>query len=218
MIRVDLRTFFIVKISNFITMRFYFGFLKLFIAGRLGMKFFFYISADFIPNIIVLIILISHHFQSRNTSIWFVCHKLLYKNYQLEKTTTAKLRQIHLYFCWAFALFHQGMAITVIFKMLHTFLLKRQSKRYIIIKFFHSNNSNGKDLTVLFKMGLSRDISKLSLISKLILLESFDKMVKSSKFMLQSQVSKWSEIADCLTFLRRLFVKCKIPICSAALT
>ena len=102
--------------------------------------------------------------------------------------------------------------------MLHTFLLKRQSKRYTIIKFCHSNNSNGKDLTVLFKMGLSRDISKLSLISKLILLESLDKMVKSSKFMLQSQVSKWSEIADCLIFLIRLFVKCEIPICSAALT
>ena len=65
--------------------------------------------------------------------------------------------------------------------MLHTFLLKRQSKRYTIIKFCHSNNSNGKDLTVLFKMGLSWDISRLSLISKLILLESLDKMVKSSK-------------------------------------
>ena len=74
--------------------------------------------------------------------------------------------------------------------MLHTFLLKRQSKRYAIIKFCHSNDSSGKDLTVLFKMGLSRDISKLSLISKLILLESLDKMVKPSKFMLQSQVSK----------------------------
>ena len=74
--------------------------------------------------------------------------------------------------------------------MLHTFLLKRQSKRYAIIKFCHSNNSSGKDLTVLFKMGLSRDISKLSLISKLILLESLDKMVKPSKFKLQSQVSK----------------------------
>ena len=36
------------------------------------------------------------------------------------------------------------------------------------------------------------------------------------KFMLQSQVSKLSEIADCSTFLRCLFVKCKIPmfICS----
>ena len=73
--------------------------------------------------------------------------------------------------------------------MLHTFLLKRQSKLYIIIKFCHSNNSNGKDLTVLFKMGLSRDISKLSLIRKLMLLESLDKMVKSLKITLRSQVS-----------------------------
>ena len=73
--------------------------------------------------------------------------------------------------------------------MLRTLLLKRQSKRYTIIKFCHSNNSNGKDLTVLFKIGLSQDISKFSLISKLLLLESLDKMVKSSKFMLQSQVS-----------------------------
>ena len=67
-------------------------------------------------------------------------------------------------------------------------------------------------------MGLWRDITKLSLINKLIVLESLEKMVKSSKFMLQSQVSKWSEIADCITFLRRLFIKCEIAICSAALT
>ena len=57
------------------------------------------------------------------------------------------------------------------------------------MKFCHSNNSKGKDLTVLFKMGLSRAINKLSLISKLMLLESLDKIVKSLKFMLQSQVS-----------------------------
>ena len=59
-----------------------------------------------------------------------------------------------------------------------------------------SNNSNGKDLTVLFKMNLSRAINKLSLISKLILTESFDKMIELLKFMLQSQVSKSSELAD----------------------
>ena len=47
--------------------------------------------------------------------------------------------------------------------MLHKFLLKIQSKRYAIIKFCHSNNSNGKDLTVIFKMGFLRDISKISL-------------------------------------------------------
>ena len=52
------------------------------------------------------------------------------------------------------------------------------------MKFCHSNNSNEKDLTVLFKMGLSGDISKLSLISKLILLDSLDKIMKSSKFIL----------------------------------
>ena len=143
-----------------------------------------------------------------------------YKNYELGKNNNKKImtNPFIYFFCWAFALFHQGIVITVTFKMLHTFLLKRQSKGYTIIKFCHSNNSNGKDLTVLFKMGLSRDISKLSLRSKLILLESLDKMVKSTKFMLQSQVSKWSEIADCLTFLRRVFVKCEIPICPAALT
>ena len=59
--------------------------------------------------------------------------------------------------------------------MLRTFSLKRA------IKFCHSNNSNGKDLTVLFKIGLSRAINKLSLVSKLKLLESLDKMVESLK-------------------------------------
>ena len=48
-------------------------------------------------------------------------------------------------------------------------------------------------------MGLSRAINKLSLISKLKLLESLDKMVKSLKFMLKSQVNKRPEISDCLT-------------------
>ena len=45
-----------------------------------------------------------------------------------EKTTTTKLCEIHFYFCRAFALFHQGIVITVIFKMLYTFLLKRTIK------------------------------------------------------------------------------------------
>ena len=39
------------------------------------------------------------------------------------------------------------------------------------------DNSKGKDLTVLFKMGLPRAINKLSLIFKLILLESLDKNI-----------------------------------------
>ena len=39
-------------------------------------------------------------------------------------------------------------------------------------------------------MGLSQAIYKLSLISKLKLLESLDEVVNTSKFMLQSQVIK----------------------------
>ena len=66
-------------------------------------------------------------------------------------------------------------------------------------------------------MGLSRAIDKLSLISKFMLLEYLGKMVKSLKIMLESQVTSWSEIADCLTFLRLLFAKCEILICPAAL-
>ena len=62
-----------------------------------------------------------------------------YKNYQFGKTATTKSQQIHLYFLLSF---HLGIVSTVTFKMLHTFLLKRQSKRYTIIKFWHSNNSN----------------------------------------------------------------------------
>ena len=49
--------------------------------------------------------------------------------------------------------------------MLYTLLLKRQSERYATIKFCHSNNSKGKDLTVLFKIDLSQAINKLFLIS-----------------------------------------------------
>ena len=101
---------------------------------------------------------------------WWLTAWVLDKNHNRTKDklgkTTAKLQQIHLYFWLVFALLHQGIVITVTFKMLPTCLLKRQSKRYTKIKFCHSNNSNGKDLTVLFKMGLWRDINKLSLISK----------------------------------------------------
>ena len=54
-------------------------------------------------------------------------------------------------------------------------------------------------------MGLSWAIKKLSLISKLKLLESLDKMVKSLKFTLQSEVIKWSEIAVCQTQSSHMF-------------
>ena len=49
--------------------------------------------------------------------------------------------------------------------------------------FVYSSNFNGKDLSVLIKMGLSQAIHKLCVISKLKLLESLDKMVKSLKLM-----------------------------------
>ena len=81
-------------------------------------------------------------------------------------------------------------------------LLPKKNLVVSLIKFCHSNNSNGKDLTVLFKVGLSWDISKLSLISKLILLQSLDKTVRSSKFMLQSKVSKWCEISWLLDIVK----------------
>ena len=57
--------------------------------------------------------------------------------------------------------------MNVTLKMLHASLLK-MTKRYTTINFCHSNNSKGKDLTVLFEIGLLRAINKLSLISKLI--------------------------------------------------
>ena len=66
-------------------------------------------------------------------------------------------------------------------------------------------------------MVLSRAIYKFFLKSKLKLLESLDKMVKSLQFKLQPQVSKWFEIADYLTISRQLFIKCEMPICLDAL-
>ena len=63
--------------------------------------------------------------------------------------------------------------------MLHTFLLKRTFKTLYNDHVLSIQITNGKDLTTLFKMGLSRTINKLSLICKLELLESLDKMMKS---------------------------------------
>ena len=64
---------------------------------------------------------------------------------------------------------------------------------------------------------LSRFINKLSLRSKLNLLQSVAKMLKSSKFMAQLHCNRWSDIADCLTILRRFPVRSEIPMYSAAL-
>ena len=50
MFTVHLRDFFIIKICNFITKRFYFGFQIIFIIEKLAIKFFFDISLDFITK------------------------------------------------------------------------------------------------------------------------------------------------------------------------
>ena len=70
----------------------------------------------------------------------------------------------------------------------------------------------------LFKIGLSRLISKLSLISRTNLLFPFVKMVNSSKDGILLQFKRWSRIAlscDGLVFLN---VKVDIPMCSPDLT
>ena len=79
--------------------------------------------------------------------------------------------------------------------------------------------TNGKDFIVLllFKIGLSRFIKRLSLRSNLNLLDSAAKMSKLSKFIVQLHCIRWSDIADCLTFFRRFPVRLEIPKCSAAL-
>ena len=80
----------------------------------------------------------------------------------------------------SYILFHFVLSYIILFH-------RTPKKPYTTIKFCHSNNSQGKDLTVFFKMGLLRPISMLSLINKSILLEFFDKMGKSLKFMLLSR-------------------------------
>ena len=54
MIRIHLRNFFIVKVCNFVAMRFYFGFQKIVIIDTLAIKLFFDISTDRIPNNVTL--------------------------------------------------------------------------------------------------------------------------------------------------------------------
>ena len=68
-----------------------------------------------------------------------------------------------------------------------------------------------------FKIGLSRFINRLSLMSSLKLLVSEAKTSKSSKLMTQSHCKGWSETADSFIFFTRFSVKLEIPVCSAAL-
>ena len=75
-------------------------------------------------------------------------------------------------------------------KILIVFFFCKDQERTIMMDNVLFDNSNGNNLTVLFKIGLSGTASELSLIKKLNLMESLDEMVKSLKFLLQSQVSK----------------------------
>ena len=70
---------------------------------------------------------------------------------------------------------------------------------------------------VLFKVGISHFINKFPYRSNLNLLQPVAKMLKSSKFKAQLHSNRWSDIADCLTFLRRFPVRLEIPMCSATL-
>ena len=70
----------------------------------------------------------------------------------------------------------------------------------------------------LFKIGLSRLISKLSLISRSNLLFPFVKIVNSSKDGMLLQFKRWSRIALSFDGLVFLNVKDDIPICSPDLT
>ena len=70
----------------------------------------------------------------------------------------------------------------------------------------------------LFEVGLSRLISKLSLISRPNLLFPFVKIVNSSKDGILLQFKRWSRTAFFFDGLVFLNVKGDIPICSADLT
>ena len=70
----------------------------------------------------------------------------------------------------------------------------------------------------LFKIGLSRLISKLSLISRSNLLFPFLKIVNPSKDGMLLKLKRWSGIALSFDGLVSLNVKGDIPICSPNLT
>ena len=72
-------------------------------------------------------------------------------------------------------------------------------------------------LIVLFKIGWSRFINKLTLRYNLNLLESAAKIWKLSKFMAQLHCNKWSDIGDCLTLLSLFPLISEIPMCLAGI-
>ena len=65
---------------------------------------------------------------------------------------------------------------------------------------------------VRFKIGLSRFIKRLSLMSSLQLLVSEAKTSKLSRLMTQSQCKRWSQTADSFIFFTRFSVKLEISL------
>ena len=145
------------------------------------------------------------------------------------------LRQSHLFqIGWVFTLFHKSIFKTTFYfisiqhlkhilalsvhRMKLLLYIKTKSGNHVILEIKLSSSSkfsNGNDFIVLFKIGFSRFINKLSLRSNLNLLQSVAKMVKSSKFMAQLHCNRWADITDCLTHFRRFTVR--LEMCSAAL-
>ena len=70
---------------------------------------------------------------------------------------------------------------------------------------------------VLFNWGWSRLTNKLSLIRSLNFFAVEARISKWSKSIKQLHSSRWTDIADCLTYLRRIPVKLEMPICYAVL-
>ena len=69
---------------------------------------------------------------------------------------------------------------------------------------------------VRFKIGLSRFINRLSLMSSLNLLVSKAKTSKLSKLMTQSHCKRWSETADFFIFFTCFSVELEVSVCFAA--
>ena len=85
-------------------------------------------------------------------------------------------------------------------------------KRAFEVLSFQLKNQTSKHVAdTTFKIGFSHFINKVSLRSNLNLLQSVAKMLKSSKFMAQLHHNRWSDIADCLEFLRCFPVRLEIP-------
>ena len=100
------------------------------------------------------------------------------------------------------------------------YILKKHPGNHLIIEIKLSplsKSSKGNNFSVLSKTGVSCFVKGLFLRSNLNLLEFAVKISNSSKFIVQLHYNRWSDIADCLTFLKCFPFRLEIPICSAGL-